>query len=314
MISVVMPVYNSEKFLRPAVESILNQTFRDFEFIIINDGSTDASPAILQEYAERDSRVRVINTEHIGLVGALNLGIAAAHYEWIARMDADDISLPRRFEKQLEAAEKHPEVVVWGSYIHHINANESILSLSKVGPACPEEYRRCRETHGLIQVIHPSALMRKDVIIKAGGYKAAYESAEDVELFDRMADFGPILALTEPLLLYRVHPNSVSMQKFFIQKQISDYVALRRKCENTGHKPPNLEEFLKDYDTQPAVVRIKRNLGIRRQLYYRSAGMLFGDGQYAKALFYFGLSTLLDPVYSLRRAWNQRPVLRHQLS
>lgn len=313
MISVVMPVYNGQRFLAEAIESILKQTYRDFEFIIVNDGSTDDTASILEKYAQQDERIRILNTEHVGLVGALNQGIEAAQYNWIARMDADDVSLPKRFEKQMAAAAARPDVIVWGAYIHHISSSGSVLSISTFGPATPQAFEERRKSNEPVQVIHPTAVMRKDMILKAGGYKKEFEAAEDVELFDRMGDFGLIQAVPEPLLLYRVHPHSISMQKFFRQKQLTEYIIARRTHENAGKQPPTLEEFRKAYEQQPPLVKLKRNMTIYRVMYYRQAGMSFGEKNYIRAAFYFGLSTLLDPNYALRRIWEQSRKLR-QLS
>src|SRR5688572_27460772 len=112
MISVVMPVFNGQRFLAQAMNSLLAQTFHDFEIIVVDDGSTDASPAILRDYAERDSRVRVIHGDHAGISAALNRGIEASTHEWIARIDADDVASPDRFAKQIAAARANPDVVI----------------------------------------------------------------------------------------------------------------------------------------------------------------------------------------------------------
>src|SRR5947209_7771425 len=122
-LSVVMPVYNAASVVREAIESILNQTFSDFEFIIVDDGSTDDSGKILREYAGRDDRIRLYTQENHGLVASLNRYCRLANGRYIARMDADDISLPRRFEKQFHFLEAHPEVGILGTWIQDIDEN-----------------------------------------------------------------------------------------------------------------------------------------------------------------------------------------------
>src|SRR4051794_4532921 len=111
-VSIVMPVYNGAAYVAEAVRSILGQTFEDFEFIIVDDGSTDRTPRILHEYERMDRRVRVISRPNTGIVGALNDGVAAAEAPLIARMDADDVSTPQRLHRQVEYLSEHPEVVV----------------------------------------------------------------------------------------------------------------------------------------------------------------------------------------------------------
>jgi glycosyltransferase involved in cell wall biosynthesis len=118
LVSVVMPVWNGEKYLAPAIAGILAQTFGDFEFIIVDDGSSDSTPAILQSYA--DPRIRVIRLDHVGIVTALNCGIAQARGAWIARQDADDISLPRRLEMQWAALARNPKAVLSHTDVEYI--------------------------------------------------------------------------------------------------------------------------------------------------------------------------------------------------
>jgi len=114
-VSIVMSVYNAQKYLDEAIESILNQTYSNFEFIIINDGSTDKSLEIIENYAKKDSRIIVINRENKGLIYSLNEGIRKANGKYIARMDADDISLPQRLEKQVEFMEKNKNIGICGT-------------------------------------------------------------------------------------------------------------------------------------------------------------------------------------------------------
>ena len=122
-ISVVMPAYNAAEYLDEAIRSILNQTFRDFEFIIINDGSTDDSISILDKQQKLDSRIRVYHQENQGMIAALNRGCRLARGKYIARMDADDISLPGRLEKQLKYMERHPQIGILGTWIYSIDKN-----------------------------------------------------------------------------------------------------------------------------------------------------------------------------------------------
>ncbi len=312
MISVVMPVYNGERFLREAIESVLNQTYKDFEFIIVDDGSTDSTPAILQSYAEKDPRVKIIRGGKIGISRAMNLGIEASQYPWIARMDADDVCLPRRLEASIEAAQANPDVVVWGTYIHHINAKGKILSTSKVGPLTREQFLEERKNGRVIQVINPSALLRKDIIEKVGGYKDAFSGTEDVEIFDVMAEYGPILCIPEALVLYRIHSYSVSMTKFMTQRKLARYIEARRKARLAGEALPTLDSFLANYDNRPWRERLRRYLSDLQGLNYRRAGLAYAEGQYHKVGWFFGMAFLLNPRYAVKRAWKQ--VFSHRFS
>ena len=142
LVSVIMSVYNGEKYLVQAIDSILNQTYQNFEFIIIDDCSTDNSSHILQEYAKKDSRIKIIKKEkNIGIKGFienLNLGISIAEGKYIARMDADDISLPERFQKQVTFLENNPEIFMVGAQIDFINEKNEIIG-EKAGALEHEE-------------------------------------------------------------------------------------------------------------------------------------------------------------------------------
>src|SRR5882724_9035284 len=127
VISVVMPVYNAERYLRDAVASILQQTFRDFEFIAVDDGSKDRSKAILDEIASADSRLRVVSQANTGIVGALNHGLAVAKGEFVARMDADDFSQPERFAQQVAFLRDHPDCVCLGTAFNYMDARSALI-------------------------------------------------------------------------------------------------------------------------------------------------------------------------------------------
>ena len=306
MISVITSAYNVEKYLGRAIESILNQTFTEFEYIILNDGSTDNTLKIAQQYEAQDERIKVINLEeNAGLPNGLNQCIAAAQYEWIALMDSDDISLPTRLETQLAYAENDPEVIVWGTYISHINANDDILSTNEVGPINREQLAERFERGDPVYVMHGTALMRKSVVQAIGGYDTRFFAAEDIELFARMSKHGPILAIPEVLYLYRIHGNSTSMTKFFAQKQFTEYVKLMYHTDKTGEPMPTLEEFLESDKRQPFFTRMRSNMKSLRGLYYRRAGLAYGEKRWLSTAGYMALSTLMDPFYALPRAWKQ---------
>ena len=203
-ISVVMSVYNGEKFLAAAIESILNQSFRNFEFIIVNDGSADGSQKILEEYANRDSRIRLICRENKGLTASLNEGVARASGEWIARMDADDVSLPDRFEKQMAWLKKTGADICGG----HI----------KLTGAWPHRVRRYPSSSEAIRLkllfgsafAHPTVVMRAS-LAKANPYHEKALYVEDYELWTRLSTLGAKMTNYPSVVLrYRIHSGQVT--------------------------------------------------------------------------------------------------------
>ncbi len=208
-ISVLMSVYNGERFLAEAVESILKQSFKDFEFIIIDDGSTDNSSKILRKYAKQDSRVVLIEQENMGLVGALNHGLSLAKTSLIARMDADDIALPNRFQTQIDYMNSHPNIGVLGS---------AIIPIDTEGKQSKPLFYPCHDSgldhytyHYGSPLAHPAVMMRCDLVIEQGCYREEFKHAEDYDLWLRLHKVTKIDNLSEPLLKYRQHDDKISI-------------------------------------------------------------------------------------------------------
>jgi glycosyltransferase involved in cell wall biosynthesis len=305
MISVIMASYNASEFIGLAIKSILEQTFSEFELIIVDDGSTDNSLEIITGYAEQDSRIRVIHAAHGGASQARNIGIEAAQYPWIAIMDADDIALPDRLEKQICLAESNPKVVAWGAAVHHISSQGKVLSISCLGPETEAEFDRMRQEGHVVNLNHPTALLKKEVVLEVGSYDPAFTSAEDLDLLDRMASHGPILATSEPLLLYRVHAQSDSMSRFFIQRLRMRYVRHRHLARLSGKADPTFEEFLAERRQWHVWRRLSKHLETLGMFYYRKAGLLVGEKQLLPACFYLGMAFVLNPTYSIPRLQSQ---------
>lgn len=212
VISVVVPVYNAARYLRQALQSVFAQTFRDFELIAIDDGSTDGSAAILDQLAVQDTRLRILRRPNTGIVGALNEGLAEARGEFIARMDGDDLSLPERFAKQTSFLRENPSVVCVGSAFTYIDERGALL---KWNP------RDC--THEALEsallagdggaLIHPSIMVRRDAIERVGRYRVEAQWVEDLDLYLRLAQSGRLANLPEVLLHYRYHPQSVNFTR-----------------------------------------------------------------------------------------------------
>ena len=205
-ISVVMSVYNSERYLHQAVESILNQSFSDFEFIIIDDGSSDHSSEILLSY-QRDPRVKIVNQSNRGLSHALNRAIGLAGSQFIARMDADDISRVDRLQKQFNFLVSNPDCILTGSNVNYINTEGRYLYTS----ALPLSWDKIQKILPRTPVYHSSVMFRKSAWEKAGGYREDIKHHfEDRILWNQFAKLGELRNLNEALLDYRLVPSSIS--------------------------------------------------------------------------------------------------------
>lgn len=204
-VSVVMSLYNSKKYLVEAIDSVLNQTFSQFELIIVDDGSSDSGVDIVNSYS--DPRILLITQKNRGLPAALNKAIEVARSDMIARMDPDDICLPERLIRQYDYLQQHPESVIVGSAATCIDEHGDRLADIKMTPF-----------HGVGAVvlpespcIHPSVMFRCSAFEKAGRYPEKMRcGGEDAVLFNRMISYGSIVNLPEPLILYRLHHSSMS--------------------------------------------------------------------------------------------------------
>jgi len=213
-VSVVMSVFNGEAYLTEAIDSILAQTFDDFELIIIDDGSTDKSNEIIRHY--KDKRIRLLEQENRGLVESLNRGILEAKGKYIARHDADDASLPSRFKKQIKLLESNTELVIVGSSMSVMNEKSIIKHEHHVLLNDPELRQEL-----LIRspFAHGSVMFIKSKAIKAGLYEKSYWPAEDYEFWLRLSKHGLLANIDEPLYIYRENEIGISARNQKIQNE-----------------------------------------------------------------------------------------------
>lgn len=241
-LSVAMSVYNGARFLADAIESVLGQDFADFEFLIIDDGSTDATPDILRSYALRDARVRPLIRENRGLVASLNQLLAMARAPLVARMDADDIALPERFSTQLAWLAAHPECGVVGSWTQDID--EDGRPHGTGGPDHPVSHAEFLDNvrHGGPLLAHPAVIYRRDVVLAVGGYHQAFRHCEDFDLWLRLADRTQIANVPVRLLRYRHYAGQVS-NRHALEQQIGVAVARAAHEEREAGRPDPTEHL-----------------------------------------------------------------------
>lgn len=303
-LSIVTSVYNGADFLAETIESVLAQTYEHFEFILVDDGSTDDSLAIMQAYASKDQRIRVLTPGKLGLCNALNAGIEAARYDWIVRLDADDICLPNRFARQVEAIRQLPHAAVIGSYVNHINRDGKVLSEWNFGPASVEEYQQWMADGVIPQVIHSSAVLNRKYVEEIGGYDQQFVGCEDYDIFDRLSDYGPVVAVPETLVYYRVHNSSVTANNYFIQQNINKYVLARRHARNEGREL-DYATYMAEKSRRPLIQRTREHLDYLRSYYYRKGAIAYAEGSYLHLVMFLGMATLLNPQAVLSRVWQQ---------
>lgn len=239
--SVIFPVYNGEVYLDAAIESILSQTFGDFELLLLNDGSTDRTLERLEHYSSLDARCKIRSTSNLGIVNTLNEGIRLAASDILFRMDHDDISRPDRFEKQIRYLKDHPECVLVGSKVLLIDPDG--LPIKEMGDRMKHEDIDEGLGWGGAFIFHPAVAMRKSAVVEIGGYRNEYECCEDLDLFLRLAEVGRLANLPDVLLEYRQHPSSLSYSRRDSQfKAIlaATADARRRRNQDVDKTPPGM--------------------------------------------------------------------------
>lgn len=231
-VTVLLPVYNAAAYVEEAVRSILQQTFTDFELLILDDGSTDSSGQLLEGLAFQDRRIRLVRRENRGLIATLNEGLALARGEFIARMDADDRSMPERLALQYARMQNDADLLALGSGIRYLDAAGSLGRRV----IYPSSYELREALLWGAPLAHPAVMLRTEAVRYVGGYSPLFPYAEDYALWLRLNQIGKLDNLQDILVLYRVHEASVSHQHALQQRTSS----LRAQAFWLLDMPPDL--------------------------------------------------------------------------
>jgi hypothetical protein len=236
IISVVMSVYNDASFVGEAVQSILDQTEPRFEFLIMDDGSTDGTGAILDAFAQQDSRVKVFHQQNRGTIASVNTLYDYVATPLIARMDGDDIALPNRFAVQLAFMDAHPEIAAVGSNTHDTDEKGVITPCDLSYPLEPAEIAAALKTHNVI--CQPAVMIRTDAVRAVGGYHPMYRHCEDYDLWLRVSERYALANIAEKLLIYRRSAGQVSEKNRFAQAYGSVLAQIAHSERTAGRPDP----------------------------------------------------------------------------
>lgn len=316
-LSIIMPAWNAEPFMGAAIDSVLAQSLEDFELVIYVDVSNDRTVEIAREYERSDRRVRVVESdERGGMCVALNRAISVARGSLIGRMDADDLAAEDRFARQVALLGSNPEVVVVGSNALHINREDEVLGLSIAGPVSIEDFTQRRRRGEITMVLDGTSVLRRDVFQAAGGYDPELSAAPEVDLHCRMAAYGAVVAIQDPLLLYRLHPGSSVATQFFEGRSVHRFVEAREQSILSGSTPQTYREFVKAESEASTWRRIRIRLDDLGQFHYREAGVHLSEGRKSAAVMSLLRAFVVSPAFVVRRAWRRRfsPGARQQMS
>ena len=306
-VSVVMPAYNTAAFIEGSIQSILDQTLESFELIVVDDGSTDATGDIARSFAERDTRVRVVSIDsNHGIAHAINVGLKEAGADLIGRIDSDDVAVPTRFERQVDFLANHPEVVVVGSNAVHISETGQKLGLSFAGPPDMATFEQLRRDGDITMVLDGTCMMRRSVLDLVGGYDETFSSAAEVDLHCRMADYGAIISLAEPLTYYRLHPGSNVHSKFYKGRTVHRFVDYRQKELVAGREPLGYTQFLDAERHSSVLHRARIWLADYSRAHYRMTGVNAANRRWVAAVSHLARAFVTDPVFVLGRVWERK--------
>ena len=312
MVSVVIPVYNGKKYLAQAIESVLAQTHRDLELLVVDDGSTDRSAEIIRTYLGRDPRVRCLSQENRGVAAAGNRGLQEARAEWVARLDADDVFLPGKLERQVDFLRRNPAAKIVGTLACFINhAGRPLGLVGTEGPFTPAEFYRLVRENRPIYFVNSSTLMHRETVLALGGYREPFAPAEDVDLWIRMAEQGHLmLKVPEPLLLYRLHGASLTMTQNARQRLLHRWAIACGEARVKGLMEPSCCEFLAGEKLRPAVERariLRRETGERL---YQRAALYYAEQRPLGMILSLLAAVVLHPAHVIPRLY-ARKILPH---
>ncbi|MCE2461224.1 MAG: glycosyltransferase family 2 protein [Pseudomonadales bacterium] len=302
-LTVVMSVFNGQRFVEQAVRSVLEQTFADFDFVAVDNRSTDATWRILQRLADTDRRLRLVRNDRNGTyVEGRTLGIARAETDWVALMDADDVSHPDRLARQTAFIQAHGDglgaVGTWGRYI---DEDGKVAGYIQTPLATMDEFRARYERRDSLVLLDPSAVLHRATFESVGGYRADAVPAADLDLWYRMAESGrAVLAVPEALMDYRVHSGSESATRTMLQRRKTHFVNYNMRRRRDGVDEIGWHEFeTRVWARLPyRLPRLRRDLGFT---YFKRAAIHFGCGNYARFGATLLLAGVLNPTLVVRR-------------
>jgi glycosyltransferase involved in cell wall biosynthesis len=300
VISVIMPTHNAEAYVGEALRSILDQSVRDLEVIVVLDSCSDGTSALVERIAADDPRVRIHEVELGSAALARNAGIELARAPFVALMDADDVALPHRLERQLAAARHHPQVVLWGARMRRITADGEPMGVIADGCTTLAAFAALDRTRSLVRLYGTVAFFRREDALSAGLFDPTFEPIEDAEMWDRMAERGPVLEVPETLQLYRQHEQSLSVRKLDRQRVWFRYITRRHALRREG-RSYTLEEFERDEARRGALLHLDDRLRSRSALYGRRFRIALARRAYLRAALSALLMVLSHPTRFLRR-------------
>lgn len=297
-----MTAFNAENFIAQAIESVLKQTYSNFEFIIVNDGSTDSTLKIIKEYALIDTRIELIDHPNIGMGESLNKAIEIAKGDLIVRMDSDDIMMNNRIEEQIHYLHNNKNVAVLSCLAYYINERNEIIGKTFSDLKTVADCRKYYKNNEAIGLLHPGVVFRKNIIKELGGYRGKFWPAEDIDLWNRVVEEGyDIITLQIILMKYRIHNSSSITSKFIESRKKFEWVRETMWCRRKGEIEPTWDEYLEKLNNQTFIKKINWKRKTYAKHYYRAGGFDFAKKNYGIFICHLIAAFILQPIYVLNK-------------
>ena len=305
-VTVIMPVFNTEKFLSEAIESVLKQTHQKFSFIIIDDGSTDSSASIIESFAAKDSRIRLIRQQNLGHAESMNRALQLSSTDWAFRLDSDDVMLPHRIEKQISFIQSQPEITIASCRANYIDDKGRIFGATANDLKTVSDLRKLVRRGDAVGLLQPGVVMRRDRVMAIGGYRGQFWPADDIDLWTRLAEQGRLILIQDEILMkYRIHRTSIITSNFMNSRKQYEWVRACIDARRNHHSEPDINEFSHIWNSVSRWQRVNRWRKTFAKYMYRSAGQDFLYRKYAAGIVRYLLASACQPSYALLRAWEQ---------
>jgi len=299
-VSVLMTTYNSEKYVSETIKSVINQTFKNWEFIIVDDASTDDTCEIITKFLNTENRIKFFKfDQNKGQSYALNFGLNKCKYDFVARIDNDDLMVPQRLEKQINFMKKNQKVAIVGSYVNYIDCNSLLLKKGKTDFLSSEDIIGKIKNNELVGFNHPTVMMKKETILKLGGYREEYWPADDIDLWNRIIENGyRIEIIPDYLTDYRIHSKSVtiySVKNSFLKAKFVKHNMIRRR---SGKQEITYNDFLMLFNERNLLKKVNSFRKLNGQIFYKKAAFEWSSRNTIKFLYNLIISLILNPFYT----------------
>lgn len=306
-VSVLIPVYNAEKFLPKALDSVFNQGFKNFELLVMNDGSTDNSAAIMAAYALKDSRIITLNQSNTGKALAIDRLVSMAKSEWCVFMDADDIMMPDRLEKQIRFHNENSTVMASSSHCIYINEKDQQCGLQTYqGLKTREESIEAFEKKTLVNCAWTALMVKKKMFMEIGGLRSGFWPGEDFDFMNRWIERGHLLIIIQDYLMqYRIHENSITMSlKFdFLKSEYCNYCQYLRV---NGLAEISFEEYVTVQKKESFLKKMRKKFYYYSAYYHKQAGISYHQKNIPSFMVKITIAILFDYRYVYASFKNQR--------